>query len=149
MKGHALLWWDGVQEERKKKKQPIKSWDRMVAKLKGKLLPKDYHLSFYRQMKNLIQILITVREYTEDFYKVNIRAGYIEDRSEKVARYMNDLRLETQDELSLLSLNTVEEAYKCSLKVEEKLNRRHNSRKGKGQDYRGKGHQARKNKFLA
>jgi hypothetical protein len=27
MKGHALLWWDGVQAERKRNnKQPIKSW---------------------------------------------------------------------------------------------------------------------------
>jgi hypothetical protein len=54
LKGHALLWWDGVQAERKKKnKQPIKSWDRMVVKLKGKFLPKDYQLALYRQMQNL------------------------------------------------------------------------------------------------
>jgi hypothetical protein len=142
MKGHALLWWDGVQEERKRNnKQPIRNWDRMVAKLKGKFLPKDYQLTLYRQMQNLRQRLLTVREYTEEFYKVNIRASYTEDSSEKVARYMNGLRLEIQDELSLLSPNTVEEAYQCALKVEEKLNRRHNSGKGKGQAYRGKGQQ--------
>ena len=69
---------------------------------------------------------------------MNIRVGYTEDSSEKVARYMNGLRLEIQDELSLLSPNTVEEAYQCALKVEEKLNRRHNSGKGKGQAYKGK-----------
>ena len=48
MKGHALLWWDGVQVERKRNnKQPIRNWDRMVAKLKGIFLPKYYHLILY------------------------------------------------------------------------------------------------------
>jgi hypothetical protein len=138
MKGHALLWWDGVQAERKRNnKQPIKSWDIMVAKLKGKFLPKYYQLALYRQMQNLRQRFLVVREYTEEFYKVNIRTSYTEDSSEKVARYMNGLRLEIQDVLSLLLPNTVEEAYQCALKVEEKLNKRHNSGKGKGQAYIG------------
>ena len=43
LKGHATLWWDGVQSERRRaSKQPIKSWTRMVAKLKGKFFPGDY-----------------------------------------------------------------------------------------------------------
>lgn len=43
LKGHVALWWDSVQAERKKKnKVVIKSWDRMVAKMRGKFLPKDY-----------------------------------------------------------------------------------------------------------
>lgn len=43
LKGHTLLWWDYVQSERRKKRKPkITSWDRMVAKLKGKFLPNDY-----------------------------------------------------------------------------------------------------------
>ena len=43
LKGHATLWWDSVQAEMKKKsKVVIKSWDRMVAKMRSKFLPKDY-----------------------------------------------------------------------------------------------------------
>ncbi|MCQ8811516.1 hypothetical protein NQU36_26265, partial [Escherichia coli] len=43
LKGHATLWWDGVQVERKRLgKQPIKNWSRMVAKLRGKFLPSNY-----------------------------------------------------------------------------------------------------------
>jgi len=91
--------------------------------------------------------LLTVREYTKEFYKVNIIVGYTEDSLEKVGRYMNGLKLEIQDELSLLSPNTVEGAYQCALKVEEKLNRRHNSGKVKCQAYKGKGQQYGKNKF--
>jgi len=51
LKGHALLWWDGVQTKRRRlHKQPIRNWSRMIAKLKEKFLPKDYHLALYRQM---------------------------------------------------------------------------------------------------
>jgi hypothetical protein len=43
LKGHAALWWDELQAERRSKgKQRIKSWDRMVDKLKAKFIPKDY-----------------------------------------------------------------------------------------------------------
>ena len=54
LKGHATLWWDGVQVERRRVgKKPIKSWTKMMAKLKGKLLPSDYQLTLYKQMQNL------------------------------------------------------------------------------------------------
>jgi len=43
LKGHAMLWWDNVQAERRRSnKIPMKKWTRMVAKMKGKFLPKDY-----------------------------------------------------------------------------------------------------------
>ena len=101
---HASLWWDGVQEERiLKHKAKINSWSRMTAKLKGKFIPKDYTLILLRKMKNIRQKSMTVREYTEEFYKVNIRYGHIEDTPERVSRYVNGLRSNIQDELSLLS----------------------------------------------
>lgn len=41
LKGHTSLSWNGVQIERRNKgKISIKNWDRMVAKLRGKFLPK-------------------------------------------------------------------------------------------------------------
>ena len=49
LKGHASLWWNGVQIERRNKgKLPIKNWDRMVAKMGGKFLPKDFHISLFK-----------------------------------------------------------------------------------------------------
>ena len=39
-------------------------------------------------------------------------------------QYVNSLRFDIQDQLSLLSLRSVEEAYQVSLKVEEKLMRK-------------------------
>ena len=54
MRGHARLWWDGVQEERiLKHKAKINRWSRMIAKLKGKFLPKYYTLILFRKMQNI------------------------------------------------------------------------------------------------
>eukprot|EP00253_Pinus_taeda_P017365 PITA_17365 len=139
LKGHASLWWDSVQAERRRLgKQPIKKWARMDAKLKEKFLPKDYHIMLYRQVQNLKQRGMTVREFTEEFYKLNLRAGYVEDTSEKTARYVNGLRGEILDEIGILSPQTLDEAYQFALKAEEKINRKQNSRRGGGSG-RGKG----------
>jgi hypothetical protein len=54
LKGHAALWWDELQEDRCcKGKQKIKSWDRMIAKMKAKFIPKDDQITLFRRMKNL------------------------------------------------------------------------------------------------
>jgi hypothetical protein len=43
LKGHATLWWDELQDERRSKgKHKIKNWDRIVAKMNDKFIPKDY-----------------------------------------------------------------------------------------------------------
>jgi len=133
LKGHASLWWDSVQAERKRQhKQPIKKWARMEAKLKEKFLPKEYQIMLYRQVQNLKQRGMTVKEFTEEFYKLNLRAGYVEDTPEKTARFVNGLRGEILDEISILSPRTLDEAYQFALKAEEKINRKQNARRGGG-----------------
>eukprot|EP00253_Pinus_taeda_P034054 PITA_34054 len=53
LKGHTALWWDIVQNERKRlNKVPIKTWSRMVAKLKGRFLLRDYQIALHRQIAN-------------------------------------------------------------------------------------------------
>ena len=37
---------------------------------------------------------MTVRDYTEEFYKVNIRSRHMEDTPERVDRYINGLRFD-------------------------------------------------------
>jgi hypothetical protein len=132
LKGHAALWWDELQADRRcQGKQKIKSWDRMIAKMKAKFIPRDYQISLFRRMQNLRQKLMTVKEYTEEFYRLNIRAGHRESNDEKVARYMNGLRYEIQDELNMATIRTVEDAYQLALKAEEKLSRKQ-SQRGRG-----------------
>ena len=67
---------------------------------------------------------MTVREYTEEFYRLNIKEGHRESDDEKVARYLNGLRYEIQDELSMVTIRTVEVVYQMALKAEEKLRRK-------------------------
>ena len=106
--------------------------------MKSKFIPKDYQISLYRQVQNLKQRMMTVKEYTEEFYKVNLRVGYVEDTPEKTMRFVNGLRMEILDEISILSPKTIEEAYQSALKAEEKIAKKQNDRRGRGSG-RGRG----------
>jgi hypothetical protein len=112
------------KDKRRKGKAKIRIWDIVVAKFKGKFIPKDYQFNLFRQLQNLRQKNMIVKEYTEKFYMLNIRAGHIEEYVEKVARYINGLRYEIQYEIILLSLRNVEDTYQEYLKEEEKLDRK-------------------------
>jgi hypothetical protein len=46
-----------------REKKNIKSWDRMVAKIKEKFIPKYYQINFFRRMQNLRQKGMNVKEY--------------------------------------------------------------------------------------
>jgi hypothetical protein len=139
LKGHATLWLDELQADRHcKGKQKIKSWDRMVAKMKAKFIPMDYQITLFQRMQNLRQKLMSVKEYTEEFYKINIRAGHRESDDEKVARYMNGLRYDIQDEMGMMTIRNVEDAYQIALKAEEKLSRKQGQRGRGGSQARGK-----------
>ena len=58
-------------------------------------------------MQNLKKRTMTVNKYTKELFKINLREGYIEDTTDKVARYLNGLRYDIQDELSLVSPTSV------------------------------------------
>jgi hypothetical protein len=112
LKGHATLWWDELQANRRRKQNSkIKSWDRMVAKIKDKFIPKDYQLNLFRRLQNLRQKGLLVKEYTKEFYKLNIRAGHRDNDEVKVARYINGLRYEIQDDISMIMMRNIEDDY--------------------------------------
>jgi hypothetical protein len=51
LKGHATLWWDDLQADKRcKGKQKIKSWDRMIVNMKEKFIPRDYQITLFRRM---------------------------------------------------------------------------------------------------
>ena len=99
--------------------------------MRAKFLPKDYQLIMYRQVHNLRQRLLTVRECIEEFYKVNLRTGYVEESAEKATRYVNGLRMDIQEEISMISPRTMEEVYQCALRVEEKIARKQSFNRGR------------------
>jgi uncharacterized protein YjbK len=93
----------------------------MIAKMKEKFIPRDYQITLFRRMQNLRQNLMSVKEYTEEFYRLNIRVGHRESDDEKVSRYMNGLRYDIQEEMSMMTIQMIEDAYHMALKAEEKL----------------------------
>ena len=95
----------------------------MVNKVKKKFLLVDYQVSLLRKMQNLRQKDMTVKEYTDKFYRLDIRSRHVDDDIEKIARYINGLRYGIQDEISFMKLESVEEAYQYALKYEEILQR--------------------------
>ena len=71
---------------------------------------------------------MTVNEYIEEFYRLNNRTAHCESDDEKVSRYMNGLRYEIQDEMIMVTIRNVVDAYQVSLKAEEKLARKQGQR---------------------
>ena len=97
----------------------------MVNKVKKKFLPTKYQVILLRKMKNLRKRDMSVKEYTEEFYRLDISSGHVDDDVEKIARYINGLRSGIQDEISFVKLESVEEAYQYDLKAEETLTKKH------------------------
>ena len=76
LKGHALLWWEHLQTNRQRiRKEKIRTWPKMVNKIKNKFLPTDYQVSLFRKMKNLKQKDMTMKEYTKEFRSEERRVG--------------------------------------------------------------------------
>ena len=80
-----------------------------------------------------------MREYTKEFYKVNLRAGYVEESAEKPARDVNGIRTDIQEDISMISPITMKEAYQCALRAKENIARKQSfnkvraSTRGRGQ----------------
>ena len=66
-----------------------------------------------------------VKEDIEEFYRLDITSGHVDDDVEKIERYPNELRFEIQDEISFVKLESVEEAYQYALKAKEILTKKH------------------------
>ena len=112
LKGRASLWWEHLQTDRQRRgKEKLKTWSNMIKKVKNKFLPADYQVSLLRKMQNLRQKDMTVKEYTKEFYRLDIKSIHMDDDVEKIARYINGLRSTIKDEISFMKLESVEEAY--------------------------------------
>jgi len=54
---------------------------------------------------------MTVKEYTEEFYRLNIKTGHRERDDENVFRYINGMQYDIQDEINMMIVKKVEDAY--------------------------------------
>lgn len=112
----------------------------MVAKVKENYLLEEYDIQLHKKRPNLRQRDLDVAAYTEEFQKLSLRSRVQEVESIKAARYLNGLRWNIQEQLSLFTLTTLHSCYQMAIKVEEKLKKKEDSNtrgKGRGRDSRG------------
>ena len=98
-------------------------------------------------MTEHISLRMRLRNHTITWNEEEVHEGdrvveetLLEEDEENVFSYINGLRYAIKDEINMMSVMTVEDAYQFSLKVEEKLARKHI------QQGRGKGSIPRKSK---
>ena len=74
-----------------------------------------------------------MKVYIEEFYRLDIIFGHVDDDVEKIERYKSGLRSRSQDGIGFVKLESVEEAYQYALKAEEILTKKHEQRqRGRG-----------------
>ncbi|KAL4188270.1 hypothetical protein AMTRI_Chr09g23070 [Amborella trichopoda] len=96
----------------------------MKEKLTSRFLPFDHNQSVYRRFHHLKQkVDQSVQDYTEEFYQLLSRAQVPASEKQLVARYVRGLKPMLQDELALIHLWDMNEAYPTALKAEQKLKR--------------------------
>jgi hypothetical protein len=75
-------------------------------------------------VQNLRQNETYVHEYTEEFFKISLRSGIKEPEYQRVERYVNGLKYQIQNDMSMHYFHNVDEAYQVSLNVEENIDKR-------------------------
>ena len=83
----------------------------MVDKLKRQFIHANYELNLLKEIKGLKQVGRSVQEYRKEFYQVLIRISNVKSDKEKIGCYRIGLRPIIQDEISLIQMNSIEEAY--------------------------------------
>ncbi|XP_057849726.2 uncharacterized protein LOC131060503 [Cryptomeria japonica] len=140
LKGPALSWWNFLQNERLEEgKEVISTWTRMKAELKKQFVPDDYEVTLHKKLQNLKQKDLDVSTYTQEFHNLTLKAKMFETEKQKLARYINGLKYSIQDELTLVSVESVHKCFQLALKIEEKQKRRGEQSKGRGTSFRGRG----------
>ena len=79
--------------------------------MKHKFFPVDYALNLLRRLQNLKQLKMSVKEYTEEFYRISIRSRHIEESTKSIVRYANGVSYAIQDEFTILNFYLVVETY--------------------------------------
>ena len=104
----------------------------IVTTLKAKFIPSDYELEWFKRSQNLKQEVMSMKDYTKEFYKLTIQSGDRELSKEKLARYTNGLRFNIQDEVGMLKIDYYQHAF-----MEEDKLKRINQGSSRGKEKKG------------
>ncbi|GKA78117.1 transposon ty3-I gag-pol polyprotein, partial [Tanacetum coccineum] len=122
LKGGAQSWWKNLQTVRERQgKLPIVSWERMERELRRRFLPPNHDQILFNLLQNCAQGNRSVEVYTAEFHRLSSRNDLSETESQQVTRYINGLRPEIQDRISLVPVYTLDDAYNLAIRAENQL----------------------------
>ena len=92
----------------------------MKTEIKKQFIPDDYEVLVHKKLQNHKQMDLDVSTYTQEFHNLTLRAKVYETEKKKLARYVNGLKYNIQDELTLITLGSVHQCFNMALKIGEK-----------------------------
>ncbi|XP_071714561.1 uncharacterized protein [Rutidosis leptorrhynchoides] len=120
LRKHASLWWEHVKKDRAAaRKSKVNTWEKMKKLLQRKFLPVTFRQEAFVDYQNFQQRSLGMEETIQEFEKLRMRCGAKEEEEKVIARFLNIIKPEVSDVVSLQQYNSFSEVCRLALQVEK------------------------------
>ena len=126
---YAMIWWGQLRaSQRRNREHPIETWDELRSLMKKKFVSNYYHWDLHQRLQALTQGNKSVKDYNREMEMLMIRADIHEDVETIMTCFLNGLKPEISKIVELQQYLEMSEIVDKSIKVEQRLKRRGNTR---------------------